>query len=170
MAASTLRRFQSFASARLNGLDGVPLASFRSRTAAFIVDLMLVLVIVIVVGISRTLSHQGQSMVGFMDIRFEPFRNLWDLAILVFYFGLTTFLGRGQTIGKRLFRIRVVSIAHDHLSLWHSIERALGYAASALEAGFGFMQYFIHPNCQTVHDRIAETIVVVEPRRPKRCK
>jgi len=30
----------------------------------------------------------------------------------------------------------------------------------ALEGGFGFLQYFIHPNRRTVHDRIAETIVV----------
>jgi uncharacterized RDD family membrane protein YckC len=51
------------------------------------------------------------------------------------------------------------------LSLWHCIERALGYAASALEAGFGFAQFFLHPNRQTVHDRIAETIVVADPRR-----
>jgi uncharacterized RDD family membrane protein YckC len=46
--------------------------------------------------------------------------------------------------------------------MWHSVERALGYGASALEAGFGFLQYFIHPNRRTVHDRIAETIVVKE--------
>jgi hypothetical protein len=58
--------------------------------------------------------------------------------------------------------IRVLSLAHDHLTLWHSIERSLGYAASTLEGGFGFLQYFIHPNCQTVHDRIAETVVVTE--------
>jgi uncharacterized RDD family membrane protein YckC len=62
-------------------------------------------------------------------------------------------------------RIRVVSTAHEHLSLWSCIERALGYGASALEGGFGFVQYFIHPNRRTVHDRIAETIVVKE-RRP----
>jgi len=53
-------------------------------------------------------------------------------------------------------------LAHERLNLWHSIERALGYGASMLEFGFGFLQYFIHPNCQTVHDRIAETIVVSE--------
>ena len=41
-----------------------------------------------------------------------------------------------------------------------SDKRALGYGASALEFGFGFIQYFIHPNRRTVHDRIAETIVV----------
>jgi hypothetical protein len=42
-----------------------------------------------------------------------------------------------------------VSLVHDQISLWHSIERALRYAASTLEAGFGFVQYFIHPDAQT---------------------
>ena len=55
---------------------------------------------------------------------------------------------------------------NERLSLWHSIERALGYAASALEFGFGFMQYFVHPNRRTVHDRIAETIVVDDRPAP----
>jgi hypothetical protein len=45
------------------------------------------------------------------------------------------------------------------------VERALGYGASALEGGFGFVQYFIHGNHCCVHDRIAETIVVKEPRK-----
>ncbi|HUE24899.1 MAG TPA: RDD family protein [Bryobacteraceae bacterium] len=62
--------------------------------------------------------------------------------------------------GQRLLRIRVVSLVHRRMSLWHSVERALGYGASVLELGFGFLQYFIHPNRRTVHDRIAETIVV----------
>ena len=38
----------------------------------------------------------------------------------------------GATPGKRLFGIRVVSLFHEHISPWHSIERALGYSASAL--------------------------------------
>ena len=61
--------------------------------------------------------------------------------------------------------IRVMSLAHHRLSLWHSIERSLGYGDSALEFGFGFMQYFLNPNRRTVHDRIGETIVIREPRR-----
>jgi hypothetical protein len=36
----------------------------------------------------------------------------------------------------------------------------LGYYASSLEFGFGFLQYFIDYNRRTVHDRIAETIVI----------
>jgi uncharacterized RDD family membrane protein YckC len=87
--------------------------------------------------------------------------------ILVLYAGLTTYFGHGQTLGKRLLRIRVVSLTHHRLSFWHSVERALGYGASAAELGFGFYQYFIHPNRQTTHDRIAETIVVAEPKAPR---
>lgn len=69
------------------------------------------------------------------------------------YFGLSFYFGHGRTLGKRVMGIRAVSLTHEHLSLWHSMERALGYGASMLEGGFGFLQYFIHPNCQTVHDR-----------------
>ncbi len=92
-----------------------------------------------------------------MDI--NPFHG-WELLSLPIYFGLWTYFGHGQTLGKKLMRIRIVSLTHDHLTLWHSIERSLGYGASILEGGFGFLQYFIHPNRQTVHDRIAETIVI----------
>jgi len=46
------------------------------------------------------------------------------------------------------------------LSLWQSIECSLGYGASALAGGFGFLQYFANHNQCCVHDRIAETIVI----------
>ena len=45
------------------------------------------------------------------------------------------------------------------------MERILGYGASTLELGFGFLQYFIAENRQTVHDRIAGTVVVAEVRK-----
>jgi hypothetical protein len=47
------------------------------------------------------------------------------------------------------------------------MERALGYGASALEGGFGFIQYFFYKNHTCTHDRIAETIVVQEPPKKK---
>jgi uncharacterized RDD family membrane protein YckC len=54
------------------------------------------------------------------------------------------------------------------MGVWQSIERALGYGASFLEGGFGFFQYFFARNRQTVHDRIAETIVVDLRKSAKR--
>ena len=91
--------------------------------------------------------------------------NWYSLVCIVLYFCLATYFGNGKTLGKLFLRIRVVSLVHERMSLWHSFERALGYGASALEGGFGFFQYFIHPNKRTVHDRIAETIVVKEGKK-----
>ncbi len=92
-----------------------------------------------------------------IKIEMNFLHNWYSLAYTVLFFGLSFYIGNGRTIGKRLMGIRVVSLVHHRLSLWHSVERALGYGASALELGFGFLQYFIHPNRRTVHDRIAET-------------
>jgi hypothetical protein len=92
----------------------------------------------------------------------EAFSVFTDIVIPVLYFGIFLWRGDGRTPGKRLMKIRVVSLVHTHLSFWHSVERALGYGAAALEAGFGFFQYFIHPYRRCAQDRLAETIVVTE--------
>jgi uncharacterized RDD family membrane protein YckC len=153
---------------RLDALRDRPLASFGARFAAFAIDMGLV--VVICTGIELLLHlREFYRPVGERKIHLEvnPFHS-WGIVVLALYFGVGTFLGHGQTLGKRLLRIRVVSLTHGHLSLWHALERAVGYGASVLEGGFGFLQYFIHPNRQTVHDRIAETIVVKDPKRPKK--
>lgn len=138
-------------------LAGYRLATFSRRALAWLFDFLLVAAVTVAfeLGLALRSSHTGS-----VNIHFDPEHSLLDVVMIVAYFGLGTYWGRGQTLGKRLLRIRVVSLPHEQLSLWHCLERALGYAASTLEAGFGFWQYFTHPNCQTVHDRIAETIVV----------
>jgi uncharacterized RDD family membrane protein YckC len=144
-------------------LQGVPLASFQRRAFAFLVDAAIIALAIALPTVWTTLREPRD---GPLTLAFE-FGGLASVALAVGYFGVSTWLGKGCTIGKRLLGIRVVSLVHSHMSLWHCIERALGYAASFLEAGFGFIQYFMHPNCQTVHDRIAETIVVAAPRRSR---
>lgn len=146
---------------RQQALEGIELASFRARAAAFLLDGGIVFVLLLVVQMWRT--HQWEAQATNFALTLD-FGAAVGFILSVLYFGLATYFGKGATVGKRLLGIRVVSVVHEELSLWHSFERALGYAASSLEAGFGFLQYFKHPNRQTVHDRIAETIVVVDPR------
>jgi uncharacterized RDD family membrane protein YckC len=142
-------------------LQGVQLASFRSRALAFLIDASIIALLLLLPSIRTTLQSAPNS-----PIRLSlEMGGLVSVAVAVGYFGLSTYFGRGSSIGKRLLGIRVVSLVHSQMSLWHCAERALGYAASFLEAGFGFIQYFFHPNHQTVHDRIAETIVVVRPKK-----
>lgn len=163
-------RYNAHETERMRELHGAGLASFKSRAIAFAIDFLLggilfmlpFVLLALMAGGGRlrfrvgTPAHDGTINLNF-------FGNWISVLWWVVYFGFATYFGNGRTPGKRLMRIRVVSLVEERLSLWHSIERALGYGASALEFGFGFMQYFVHRNRRTVHDRIAETIVVAEP-------
>ncbi len=150
--------------ARLDQLTGMPLASFSRRLFAFALDFLaafLLFLFILIYG-TKLLAYLGVlHLESDLNLKFD-LQHWYSILFVVVYFGLFTYWGNGKTPGKWLMKIRVVSLTHEHISLWHAIERALGYGASALELGFGFLQYFIHPNKQTVHDRIAETIVIQE--------
>ena len=150
-------------------LEGAELASFTSRAVAFLLDFIIagVLFLCVLIAGAKLLNRftsLGQNN-EHVNIELNFFENWYSIVYLVLFFGLSFYLGNGRTIGKRIMGIRVVSLVHHRMGLWHSIERALGYGASALEFGFGFVQYFIHPNRRTVHDRMAETIVIREKAR-----
>ena len=153
---------------RMQALAGARLASFGSRAVALFIDFLLASMlflgffVVLILAIKRLPALQNWQASRHIHIELNFFENWYSLIYLGLFFGLSLYWGRGQTVGKRLMRIRVLSLQHEHLSLWHSMERALGYGASAAELGFGFIQYFLYPNHQTLHDRIAETIVVYE--------
>lgn len=163
---------------RLRELEGVKLASFRRRAIAMAIDLALLITFVCMLLFSRRIVESvaafrsGTTDHVSLDMRLDHYAKnpLVQLGILLGYFGLATYLTNGKTLGKWAMRIRVLSTVHEKMNLFHSLERGLGYLASSLEFGFGFMQYFINPNHRCVHDRIAETIVVEEKaiRRLKR--
>ncbi len=162
-AAQQGRVFNPHETARMEALAGLPLAGFGARLLAYLIDFLLVVLTYTPV---RLFVHwlMGDFNRGH-DIHVEvTFHDPWSLAWIVLYFGISLFVGNGKTIGKKITGIRVLSIPHERITLWTAMERALGYGASALELGFGFMQYFIHPNRCCVHDRIAETIVVKDRR------
>jgi uncharacterized RDD family membrane protein YckC len=161
-----------------NQLEGQELADFMRRFIAILIDLVVLILILYVIG--TLLDYFGLIDFGLkigissdktssivpdinngIHINVPEFlKIIFKLSIPVLYFGLITYCTNGYTLGKRIFRIRIISTNHKHLTLWHSIERSLGYYASSLEFGFGFLQYFIDYNRRTVHDRIAETIVI----------
>jgi len=138
----------------------MPLAPFWRRAGAYILDLLIASAVLLglVMLYARAMKYAGTD-VG--DIKLDIDLHTWySIAAVVVYFAFWTYVTNGRTPGKWIFGIRVVSLVHKHLSIWHSIERALGYGASTLEFGFGFLQYFFYPNRRTLHDRIAETVVV----------
>lgn len=149
-------------------LAGRPLASFVRRAIALAIDFLVAggLFLLVVVGTLVILARtDALSVESDIMLEFTFFKNWYSIMWLVLYFTLSVYFFDGLTIGKRVCGIRIVSLVHHKMTLWHSLERALGYGASMLEAGFGFVQYFIRPDRRTVHDRIAETIVVEDTNK-----
>jgi len=143
---------------RMLALEGVELASFARRASALAIDFVAVVAVFISIALPVVVWYTRHQVEAHLN--FNPFENWYSTLLPVIYAGLLVWLTNGLTLGKWLTGIRIVSITHERISLWQSVERALGYGASLLEAGSGFFQYGVHPNKQTVHDRIAETIVV----------
>lgn len=164
-------------SRRTVDLASVPLASFPRRGAALAIDFLVfaLLWIPLKIGIpyfiehSLHISEQAHMLQlghGHISVKYEPEQTLdllWTCC-LVIYFGISLRITNGFTLGKRLMRIRVVSLTHDRIGAWQALERTLGYGASLLEGGFGFFQYFLYPNHVCAHDRLAETIVISLPQ------
>ncbi|MFY9924893.1 MAG: RDD family protein [Opitutaceae bacterium] len=175
----------------LRELDGLELAGFWQRAAAFLVDCFLMAVLLSVLTtlvlwgwqrLNRVQGHkdpvdfhlpvvkelsvpvtQGGMKVELINIEGnEAVHIAATVVVPVLYCGVLLWAGKGRTPGKRLMKIRVVSLTHRHITFWHAVERALGYGAAALELGFGFAQFFIHPYRRCAQDRLAETIVVTE--------
>lgn len=77
-----------------------------------------------------------------------------------FYFSVLTSLLKGQTIGKKLLRIKVIQLDGTPLSLWDSFGRYGGYGAGLATGFLGFLQIYWDPNRQAIHDKISATIVI----------
>lgn len=162
-----MQTYNAHETERMQQVHGTRLASFKARAIAFVIDFLVAFLLfgaVVILGARLASSLGLLNLKTNVNLEFD-LHHWYSIIFVVLYFGLSTYLGNGKTPGKWLVGIRVVSLAHERMSLWHSFERALGYGASALEFGFGFIQYFIHPNRRTVHDRIAETIVVKEEKK-----
>jgi len=80
----------------------------------------------------------------------------WAIA----YFSLLPFWWKGQTVGKRLFGLRIVELTGKPLGLMTCFGRYGGYAAGLATGGMGFLQILWDPNRQAVQDKLAHTVVV----------
>lgn len=141
--------------------SAVEVAPVIPRILAAIVDLGLLVGMDVVV-LRLTLRICGLQFADAAAIPVVPFG-----AFLVLlnggYVASFTAVG-GQTIGKMLTGIRVVTAEDDartdRVRVGQSAVRALGYLLSALPAGLGFLPVLIGGERRGVHDRLAHTRVV----------
>ncbi|MBN1272246.1 MAG: RDD family protein [Candidatus Aminicenantes bacterium] len=171
--AQKIKRYQSPDSSRSEALIGKPLASFLQRAIALFFDFIAA---GLSFGMLSILFIKFDDWTGLfslkedLHIEFSFFENWYSVIWLVLYFTFSVYLSNGLTLGKKLCRIKIVSLVHERINLFHAFERAIGYGASTLEFGFGFFQFFIRPDRRTIHDRIAETIVISTATKKKKKK
>lgn len=88
----------------------------------------------------------------------------WSLV----YFTMLPTWWRGQTLGKRLFGLRVVEITGKPMAPLLNFKRFGGYLAGMATGGLGLVQLLWDPNRQGLQDKAAHTVVIDErqPARP----
>ncbi len=155
------------------------LASIPGRILAMLIDLAIIVVIFSIIDKAFDwigLGITNIKMTNIFHIDIEA-KNMNEGNIQIFktclgfvpiiYFALTTYITNGQSIGKKILGIKIISIYHHRIGIWHCIERSLGYVASTLELMIGFYQVFWNPNRMTLHDKIADTIVIKSRKKKK---
>ena len=181
----TIRKTSGFLNSTIDKMDN-SLGKYRTdyrlrrqfiRYSRIYIHSMIILVIIVSMGMviagfvglffpEEIKQNAAQAEVNIFAVPFESLFN--ELQILgsaiggLLYFSLFTWKWKGQTPGKRIVGIRVIKLSNKPISLWNSFERVSGYASSASLAFVGFFQYFWDRNHQTTHDKICETIVVME--------
>ena len=101
----------------------------------------------------------------------EQWSRLWDdlasgLGWGIVYFSLLPAWWGGQTVGKKLFGLRVVELTGKPMTVMRCLKRYGGYAAGMATGGLGFVQVLWDVNRQALQDKAAHT-VVIDLRAPR---
>ncbi len=132
-------------------------AGFLSRLVAFAVDL-----VVLAAALAGT-----SWFVAALDGMVRPWARV-ELAellvpavpfiVAVYFIGLWSL--SGQTVGKWLLGLRVVSVDGGVVPVRRAVLRLLGYVVSAVPLYAGFLWILFDPERRTLHDRLARTAVI----------
>jgi len=132
------------------------LAGVATRAAAFIIDMILeLLLLLLVVFVLALIGGDGSASI-IQGIGF---------AIPVAYHWYFWTRRDGQTPGKFALSIRVIKADGTPLSDTDAVIRAIGYNVSSFVFGLGYLWAIFDKNNQSWHDKLARTYVVRKDRR-----
>lgn len=139
-----------------------PYAGLASRTVAIIIDLLIIAALLAVV------RYIGNLIINAFTFNYrtdELMRIVLGLvlAALPAAYHILFWTLAGQTPGKAIMGIRVVTLDGSPLTLSRSGLRLLGYVPSSFLL-IGFLMVLVHPRRQAFHDKLARTVVVYARR------
>ena len=128
-----------------------PLASLIKQLAAMLYDSLLIFAVLFLATAIALLFNQGEA------IEASPLFNLY-LLFTVFTFYAWFWRKSGQTLGMRVWKIRIVSDSGDNPGWGTSYLRLLIALLSWLCFGLGYLWRLFKP--YTWHDRISHTRII----------
>ncbi len=148
-------------------------AGFVSRSIAYTIDLLVIVVTIALVGATLNLFLQffrldelldtmlaSQTILG-TSLRIITF--LGSTAFISFsYFVLAWTLTAGQSVGKLLIGIRIVPLDGTNITFWRSTLRYFALLLSALILFIGLLWVLVSDRRQGWHDKIAKTCVIYD--------
>ncbi len=152
-------------------------AGFVSRLIAFVIDVGILTLAMFILG------WTGSTILDFFnlspaDVDFTvPNTTLRDyirdtiaiivviaVPILTFLIGISYYIVGwvllGQTVGKQLLGLKVVSIDNKRITIKQSIVRYFGYWVSALPLFVGYWWVLLDDDRRAWHDRLSKTCVI----------
>jgi uncharacterized RDD family membrane protein YckC len=152
-------------------------AGFVSRFLAFFVDVLVVIAIITVVGITvdiivrffgleqlmETLAADLLANQGTIGQVFRLFTLFGSITIISFaYFVLFWSISGGQSVGKALMGLRIVPLNGLKMSFPKSVLRYIAFLLSALILFIGLLWVLVSDRRQGWHDKIARTCVIYD--------
>lgn len=142
-------------------------AGFWKRTAAYLIDGMLVGMVAQVIQFVIMLSFFGFSSLGGSPDFNTPggivmlvMVYLVPLGMSALYFGLFHASAKQATLGKMAVGIKVVRTDGSRISVGRGIGRYFGFLLSSLTIFVGFLMAAFTERKQALHDMICDTLVV----------
>jgi uncharacterized RDD family membrane protein YckC len=152
-------------------------AGFVTRSIAFAIDLMLVIITQVTVLLFTRLLLDFFGLNALAQALFEPSETTngsllitltrWGFAIfgssiLFAVYVISLWLLVDKTLGQALLGLRVVRTNGRSLSFGHALRRVLGYYVSFFALFIGFLWILIDDRRQGWHDKMADTVVVYD--------
>ena len=133
---------------------------------AFEIDIFLVAVTylmtlcagLLAAGLGLKIAGYDAPSYSLIDTLLLPFGLLSPIVSLAYFIGFASY--RGQTPGKAIMRIKIVSITGENVTLSMIVVRTLGYVLSGVLFGLGFLMALVTRRHRSLHDLLANTHVV----------
>jgi uncharacterized RDD family membrane protein YckC len=149
-------------------------AGFTSRAVAIIIDYAIILLIGFIVmvalatffdlsAVQRFIQWLNSILPGvdqvFVELTSPAFAAIFVLVVQYLYF-VFFFSTTGQTVGKAIMGLRVVTVDGRRMGVKRSFIRTLCYALSLAPLGLGFLWVLGEDRRRAWHDKIAHTYVL----------